>query len=204
MSADPSGEQPVLLSTALATRADWRLALPVVLLSLAAFFITIPFVKQQFAYVWAFIPTYQTALAITDLMTAGLLLAQFNITRSRAMLVLACGYLFTGCMVVPHTLVVPRPVLRDGTVRRQSEDHGLALHVLARRISARRDGLCVAQEAATTKPPLAYRNPRGRAGPRSFAASPSSLRRPWPCCGSRPPAPRCCRRWCRTASTPSR
>jgi PAS domain S-box-containing protein len=107
MSADPFGEQPVLLSTALATRADWRLALPVVLLSLAAFFITIPLVKLQFAYVSAFIPTYQTALAITDLMTAGLLLAQFNITRSRAMLVLACGYLFTGCMVVPHTLSYP-------------------------------------------------------------------------------------------------
>jgi cellobiose-specific phosphotransferase system component IIC len=50
MSADPFGEQPVLLSTSLATRADWRLALPVVFLSLAAFCITIPFVKLQFAF----------------------------------------------------------------------------------------------------------------------------------------------------------
>src|SRR4051812_37474125 len=107
MAADLSAEQPVLLSTAPATRADWRLALPVVLLSLAAFFVTIPFAKQQLAYVWAFIPTYQTALAITDFMTAGLLLAQFNITRSRALLALGCGYLFTGCMVVLHTLSYP-------------------------------------------------------------------------------------------------
>src|SRR5262249_15871315 len=53
------------------------------------------------------IPSYQTALAVTDLLTAGLLLAQFSITRARALLVLGCGYLFTGCMVVPHTLSYP-------------------------------------------------------------------------------------------------
>jgi PAS domain S-box-containing protein len=107
MSAALSGAQPVLLSTAPATRADWRVALPVVLLSLAVFLFVVPFAKQQLGYVWAFIPTYQAALAITDLLTAGLLLAQFNITRSRALLVLGCGYLFSGCMVVLHTLSYP-------------------------------------------------------------------------------------------------
>jgi PAS domain S-box-containing protein len=107
MAADLTGEQPVLLSTAPAKAADWRLALPVALLSLTVFVACIPWARQPLGYVWAFIPTYQTALAITDLMTAGLLLAQFNITRSRALLVLGCGYLFTGCMVVPHTLSYP-------------------------------------------------------------------------------------------------
>jgi hypothetical protein len=107
MSADLSGEQPVLLSTAPATRADWRIALPVVLLSLVFFLFAVPFAKQQLGYVWAFIPTYQAALAITDLLTAGLLLAQFNITRSRALLVLGCSYLFSSCMVVLHTLSYP-------------------------------------------------------------------------------------------------
>jgi hypothetical protein len=107
MAVDRSGEQPVLLSTAPASAADWRLALPVALLSLLVFIICIPFARHQLPYVWAFIPTYQTALAITDLMTAGLLLAQFNITRSRALLVLGCGYLFTGFTVIPHTLSYP-------------------------------------------------------------------------------------------------
>jgi PAS domain S-box-containing protein len=107
MVGDKTGEQPVLLSTARATRADWRLALPAVVLLLAVFLATVPYAKLQLAYVPPFIPIYQTALAITDLMTAGLLLAQFNITRSRAILVLACGYLFTASMVVPHTLSYP-------------------------------------------------------------------------------------------------
>jgi PAS domain S-box-containing protein len=107
MADDPTAEQPALLSTAPAQRADWRLAVPVMLLLAAVFAVTLPFVKIQLAYVWPFIPTYQTGLAITDLLTAGLLLMQFNITRARALLVLGCGYLFTGGMVVPHTLSYP-------------------------------------------------------------------------------------------------
>lgn len=67
----------------------------------------LPFAKNQLGYVFGFIPIYQTALAITDLMTAGLLLSQFRIARSPALLVLGCGYLFTGCMVIPHTLSYP-------------------------------------------------------------------------------------------------
>ena len=107
MCDDPTGEQPVLLSTAPAQRADGRLAISVVLALFAIFLVSVPFAQIQFPYVWGFIPIYQTALAITDLLTAGLLLAQFNITRSRALLVLGCGYLFTGCMVVPHALSYP-------------------------------------------------------------------------------------------------
>jgi PAS domain S-box-containing protein len=102
-----AGTQPVLLSGAAAARADWRLAMAAALLLLAVFVVTAPFAKQQLAYHWAFIPIYQTALAIIDLMTAGLLFAQFHFTRLRALLVLGCGYLFTACMVVPHTLSYP-------------------------------------------------------------------------------------------------
>jgi hypothetical protein len=70
MSDDPTGEQPVLLSTAPAQRADWRLAIPVVLALFAIFLVTVPFAQIQFPYVWGFIPIYQTALVITDLLTA--------------------------------------------------------------------------------------------------------------------------------------
>ena len=44
---------------------------------------------------------------ITDLLTAGLLFAQFSITRSRALLALACGYLFSAAIVVAHGLSFP-------------------------------------------------------------------------------------------------
>ncbi len=97
----------MLLATAPAQQADWRIPTAVVLLSSVIFLICLPFSKQQLPYVWAFIPTYQTALAITDLLTAGLLLAQYNIARLRALLVLGCGYLFTACIVFPHTLSYP-------------------------------------------------------------------------------------------------
>lgn len=107
MADDPGGTEPVLLSTAPAQRSDWQLAIPVVAVLAVTCAVTLPFVKMPLGYVWPFIPSYQTALAITDLLTAALLLAQFNITRTRALLVLGCGYLFTGFMVIPHTLSYP-------------------------------------------------------------------------------------------------
>src|SRR6266576_240416 len=53
------------------------------------------------------IPVYESALAVNDLITAVLLIAQFSISRSRALLGIACGYLFTAAMVVAHALTFP-------------------------------------------------------------------------------------------------
>jgi signal transduction histidine kinase len=55
----------------------------------------------------AFIPAFETALIFNDLVTASLLFAQFSIMRSRALLVLACGFLYTALIVVPHALTFP-------------------------------------------------------------------------------------------------
>ena len=57
--------------------------------------------------IWAFIPSYQSALATNDLITAVLLYAQFGLLRSRALLLLAAGYLFTALMAVVHMLTFP-------------------------------------------------------------------------------------------------
>lgn len=100
-------EQPVWLSTACAGQADRRLAIPTLLLLAAMFAIIVPFAKHQLGSIPALIPSHLTAVAITDLLTAGLLLAKFNVTRSRALLVLGCGYLFTACMIIPHALSFP-------------------------------------------------------------------------------------------------
>jgi PAS domain S-box-containing protein len=107
MTDDVTGNQPILLSTARAGSGDRRLAFAVIAVLVVCFAIAAPFAKTQLAYVSAFIPIYQSALAITDLLTAGMLLAQFNLIRSRALLVLGCGYLFSAAMVVPHTLSYP-------------------------------------------------------------------------------------------------
>lgn len=54
----------------------------------------------------AFIPAYEAALSISDLLTAVLLFGQF--ARSlKSLLVLGCAYLFEVFIIVPHGLSFP-------------------------------------------------------------------------------------------------
>jgi signal transduction histidine kinase len=99
--------QDVFLSTAEAGRPVQRLALAVVLVSLVIFIIAAPFAKQPLEQVWAFLPIYQSALVINDLITASLLFGQVAIVHSRALMVLACGYLFCALMAIAHALSFP-------------------------------------------------------------------------------------------------
>ena len=95
------------LSTLPVGRGERRLALTVVLLSVAIFLAAAPFAKIPLMPIWAFIPIYQSALVINDLMTAALLFGQSSILRSTALRVLATGYLFTAFMAVAHALTFP-------------------------------------------------------------------------------------------------
>ena len=52
--------------------------------------------------VQSFVAVYTTAMFVTDAITAILLFAQFSILRSRAILVIASGYLFTALLIVPY------------------------------------------------------------------------------------------------------
>jgi len=78
-----------------------------VAVSTAMFVAAVPFVKVQLPPVWAFIPVYESALVVNDLITAVLLFGQFTFLRSRALLVLASGYLFTAFIAVAHALTFP-------------------------------------------------------------------------------------------------
>lgn len=104
--SDVVEEQP-FPSTASPTVKEYRLALSVVFASVMLFLLSVPFARVKLPEVWAFIPIYQSALAINDLITATLLFTQFSILRSRSLLVLACGYLFACAMVVAHGLSFP-------------------------------------------------------------------------------------------------
>ncbi len=95
------------LSTAPATYGERAIAISLVAVSLAAFIATVPYVRVPLKPVPAFIPAYQSALFLVDLVTAVLLLGQFARLRSRAVLVLAAGYLFDAAMIIPHTLSFP-------------------------------------------------------------------------------------------------
>jgi len=107
MGADPIEESGAFVSTIPAGSGDRRLALGVVAVSGAIFLAVAPFAKVPLAPVWAFIPIYQTTLVVNDLITAVLLFGQYAILRTRALLVLAGGYLFTAGMAGAHTLSFP-------------------------------------------------------------------------------------------------
>lgn len=101
------GIESNLLSTLPARARDYRYAKAIALVSVLFFAVTAPFAGVPLAKIWAFIPIYQTAQVINDLVTAILLYGQFSILRSRALLVLASGYLFIACIAVAHTLSFP-------------------------------------------------------------------------------------------------
>jgi signal transduction histidine kinase len=107
MAPDLTQERPASLSTVPATRGDRRLALAVVLVSALIFLAALPFAKLQLPQVWAFIPIYESALVINDAITAVLLFGQFGFSRSRALLTLAGGYLFTAFIAAAHVMTFP-------------------------------------------------------------------------------------------------
>jgi signal transduction histidine kinase len=101
-------EQHFLLSNLSPSLAQRRLALAVVLALLAAFATTAgPLSSIQPGRIGAFVPAYATAIFVIDLLTAALLFAQFSILRSRALLVMASGYLYTALIVIPWMLTFP-------------------------------------------------------------------------------------------------
>src|SRR5262245_57671225 len=95
------------LATMLAGRYERHLALAVIALSLLVFAAAPPFARVPLGQVPAFIPVYESALIINDLITSLLLFGQFTQQRSRAILVLACGYLFDGLLIIPLALTFP-------------------------------------------------------------------------------------------------
>src|SRR5882757_9056220 len=102
------GEQHFMLSSLSPSRAQKRLALVLALALLAAFLITdVGLSTIQLGRIGAFIPAYATAMFVNDSITAVLLFAQFSILRSRALLAIASGYLFTALIVIPWMLTFP-------------------------------------------------------------------------------------------------
>lgn len=83
-------------------------------ISLGAPVVLAPFAAQQLPEINAFIPAFEAAIFVTDLLTSVLLLSQFCIHHSRSLLALASGYLFTALMIVPHALTFPGVISSTG------------------------------------------------------------------------------------------
>jgi Membrane-associated sensor, integral membrane domain len=104
---NPAREDQVFLSTMPAGRLQRRHALVVVAVAIAVFLAAAPFVRVQLPPSPAFISIHESALFVISLITAVLLFGQFAILRSRAMLVLASGYVYAAVMTIPHVLAFP-------------------------------------------------------------------------------------------------
>jgi len=71
------------------------------------FCVSRPFAGVQLRTIEAFVPIYVTAMFLNGLITAVILFAQFSILRTRALLIIANGYLYLSFMTVPYTLAFP-------------------------------------------------------------------------------------------------
>ena len=101
-------EEGFILSSLSPSLAQKRLALGIVVFLAIAFLIMAgPLSTLQLPQVPAFIPVYATAMLVFDSLTAILLFAHFSILRSRALLVIASGYLFAALIVIPWLLTFP-------------------------------------------------------------------------------------------------
>jgi PAS domain S-box-containing protein len=76
-------------------------------LSFMAVGIMTPLARLPLAKIDAFIPAYEAALAINDLITAALLIAQYLRQQTLGLLVLACAYLFSTMLILIHALTFP-------------------------------------------------------------------------------------------------
>jgi signal transduction histidine kinase len=113
--ATVSDEQRFVLSNQPPSPAQKRLALGIVAgLGLALYLVIGPFGGIQLGAVHSFVAVYTTAMFVTDCITAILLYAQFSILRSRAILVIASGYLFTALLIVPYLLAFPGVLAPNG------------------------------------------------------------------------------------------
>lgn len=88
-----TGSELDFFSTVPASRSAYRFAIAMVVISTLVFVATIPVARTPVPREAAFIPVYESALAINALITALLLFGQFHRLRSWALLVLASGYL---------------------------------------------------------------------------------------------------------------
>ncbi|MGY4513906.1 PAS domain S-box protein [Bradyrhizobium sp. USDA 3650] len=100
-------DRNTFLSTLPATPKDRTAALAIVGVSSILFAVAVPFAGIPLLPVPAFVASYQSALVVADIVTAVLLLSQFAVLRTRALLVLATGYLFTAAAAVVHALTFP-------------------------------------------------------------------------------------------------
>jgi hypothetical protein len=114
-------------------------AVSVISVSLLMLAILGPIARRPVQQIDAFIPAYEAALAITDLITVFLLFGQFVREKSASLLILCCGYLFNTLTIICQALTWGFGTKWPSWCR--PADRGMALLVLAWRLRSERSRL---------------------------------------------------------------
>lgn len=96
------------------SRNEVRFSQTIVGLLLAALILILPARDIQLREVGAFIPIVDAIMFVAELITAVFLYSQAAVFRSRALTVLATGYVFAALLLVPHLLTFPGVFSADG------------------------------------------------------------------------------------------
>ena len=122
-------EDLFVLSNLSPSPAQKRLALFVVLCILAVYVLITAGLFSNFrpVQIEAFLPAYTAAMIVNDAITAAMLFAQFSILRSRAILMIASGYLFTALILIPWVLTIPGGFAPGGLIGGFQSTSGLYL-----------------------------------------------------------------------------
>src|SRR3954471_14045947 len=95
-------------------RAQIRFGLLIVAVLIATLLVVLPYGDIRLRGVAAFVPTVDSIMFVGDLVTATLLYGQSSLFRSRALLLLATGYLFGALLLIPHAMTFPGAFSGDG------------------------------------------------------------------------------------------
>ena len=115
-STTSSQDFPVVIASVPASKQERWLAFGLIAFVWLAFAMVAPSRTYQLARIDAFVPVLQTVMCIVDLITAVLLFAQYSIVPKRALLAVACGYVFSGLFAFLQTLAFPGAYSPNGLI----------------------------------------------------------------------------------------
>jgi signal transduction histidine kinase len=95
-------------------RREIRLSLAIIGLLFATLCLIFPLRDAQLGEIKAFVPLVDASMLFSELIIATLLYAQATVFRSRALTVLASGYVFAALILVPHALTFPGAFAQNG------------------------------------------------------------------------------------------
>jgi len=95
-------------------RKEVRFSLAIVGLMFAALLLILPVRQVRLPEIAAFVPVIDAIMLVGEFITATLLYAQASVFRSRALAVLATGFVAAALLLIPHALTFPGAFAPDG------------------------------------------------------------------------------------------